>query len=104
MASTDAQRRHLRIVSGVELPTRPLSVTGRHLWRVLSHRLTLVVATEVLALAVLLGTIVTVFWPMLAGIGVYAESDTFTFFFPVFAHLHASLRAGELPLWTPNVF
>ena len=61
-------------------------------------------AGELLALAVLLGAIVAVFWPMLLGIGVYAESDTFTYFYPVFAQLHASLRAGELPLWTPNVF
>src|SRR5688572_1027666 len=104
MASTEAQRRRLRIVSGLELPTRPLNVALRDSWRVLSHRATLFIARHVLAVAVLLGAIVTVFWPMLVGIGVYAESDTFTFFYPVFAQLHASLRAGELPLWTPYVF
>ena len=104
MASTEAQRGRLRIVSGMELPVSPLGLTGRDLWRVISHRVTLTVVTEMLAIAVLAVAVMTVFWPMLAGIGVYAESDTFTFFYPVFAQLHASLRAGELPLWTPNVF
>ena len=104
MASTDARRGHLRIVSGLELPLRPLSQAGRGLGRVVSHRVTVALIRELLALAVLIGAIVAVFWPMLAGIGVYAESDTFTFFYPVFAQLHASLRDGELPLWTPNVF
>ena len=88
----------------MELSGRPLSQAGRDAWRLLSHRVTVFVACELLALAVLIGAIVVVFWPMLAGVGVYAESDTFTFFYPVFAQLHASLRAGELPLWTPNVF
>jgi len=104
MASTEAQRRRLRIVSGLELPGRPLSQARRDAWRLISHRRTLFVACEALALAVLAGAIVAVFWPMLLGIGVYAESDTFTFFYPVFAQLHASLRTGELPLWTPNLF
>lgn len=104
MASTEARRGHLRFVSGLELPIRPLSQVWRRLRRVCSDRLTLVVVRELLALAVLVGAVVAVFWPMLVGIGVYAESDTFTFFYPVFAELHASLRAGELPLWTPNVF
>lgn len=104
MASTEAQRGRLRIVSGLGLPSGPLNLTWRDVRRVMSHRVTAVVVREALAVAVLLGAVVTVFWPMLVGIGVYAESDTFTFFYPVFAQLHASLRAGELPLWTPNVF
>lgn len=104
MASTDARRGHLRIVSGLELPIRPLNQARRSLGRALSHRVTVVVLREGLALAILIGAVVAVFWPMLVGIGVYAESDTFTFFYPVFAQLHASLQAGELPLWTPNVF
>ena len=28
----------------------------------------------------------------MVGIGVYAESDTFTFFYPVYATLHAAIR------------
>jgi hypothetical protein len=104
MASTEAQRGRLRIVSGVELPSRPRLPSVRSVWRLFSHRLTLITIRQILAISVLLGAIGAVFWPMLAGIGVYAESDTFTFFYPVFALLHASLRAGELPLWTPYVF
>ena len=59
---------------------------------------------EGLSIGVLLTTVAAVFWPMLTGIGLYAESDTFTFFYPVYSVLHAAVRAGELPLWTPHVF
>src|SRR5687767_5452625 len=104
MASTDAQRRRLRLVSGLELPTRQPILAGRQIWHLISRPVTFAVARESVAVGVLLGAIVAVFWPMLTGVGVYAESDTFTFFYPVFAQLHASLRAGELPLWTPYVF
>src|SRR5690242_9447024 len=104
MASTEAQRGRLRIVSGLELQERRPLVAWHALRGLVVHPLTLVVAREALAIGVLLGAVGVVFWPLLAGIGVYAESDTFTFFYPVFATLHASVRAGELPLWTPYVF
>jgi hypothetical protein len=74
------------------------------LWRALTHGAVVAVARETLAIGVLLGAVTLVYWPMLVGVGVYAESDTFTFFFPVFEVLHAAVRAGELPLWTPYVF
>jgi hypothetical protein len=93
MASTEAQRERLRIVSSLELPTRPLILAWRYFWRALTHRFTLIFTREVVAATALLGTVVAVFWPMLIGVGVYAESDTFTYFYPVFALLHASLRA-----------
>src|SRR5215212_8187545 len=104
MASTEAQRGRLRIVPSLGLQTRSPMVAWRGVQGVISHPLTAVVLRELLALAVLLGAVVVVFWPMLTGIGVYAESDTFTYFYPVFALLHASLRAGELPFWTPYLF
>src|SRR6478672_5904103 len=103
MASTEAQRGHLRIVSSLELQARSPLASGRRLRAVIAHPLTIAVARETLAVSVLLGTVGAVFWPLLAGIGVYAESDTFTYFYPVFALLHASVRAGELPFWTPYV-
>jgi hypothetical protein len=104
MASTEARRERLSIVSILELPTRPPVLAWRYVCRALTHRFTLVFTREVVAAAALLGTVVAIFWPMLTGVGVYAESDTFTYFYPVFALLHASLRARELPLWTPHVF
>lgn len=59
---------------------------------------------DAVAIAVLLGCTVTVYWPTVVGLAIYARADSFTFFYPVFAALHDSLRAGELPLWTPYVF
>ncbi len=40
----------------------------------------------------------------MAGWGLFTRSDTFAFFYPVFAALHQSLRQGTLPLWTPYIF
>lgn len=104
MASTEAQRGRLRIVSGLDVQAGPPGALWQRLGQATMHPLTLVAAREALAIAVLLAAIVAVFWPLLAGLGIYAESDTFTYFYPVFALLHASVRAGELPLWTPYVF
>ncbi|MFN8635723.1 MAG: YfhO family protein [Chloroflexota bacterium] len=104
MASTEAQRGRLRIVSGLELPARPSAEILRRGWRLLTHPLTLTVVGDASAVAVLLGSVVAVFWPLLTGIGVYAESDTFTYFFPVYSVLHDAVSRGELPLWTPDVF
>src|SRR6266545_1683125 len=101
MASTEAQRGRLRIVSSLEFQSRPSVAAWQRLRRAATHPLTVALAREALAIAVMLGAVVAVFWPLLAGIGVYAESDTFTYFYPVFALLHTSVRAGELPLWTP---
>ncbi|MGE3269831.1 MAG: YfhO family protein [Chloroflexota bacterium] len=100
MASTEAQRSRLRIVSRSEVGAQASAA----LIRPLNHPLVRVVVAEAVAVAVLLSAVTAVFWPMVLGTGVYAESDTFTFFFPVFAVLHAAVRSGELPLWTPDVF
>ena len=59
---------------------------------------------DLAALLALLGCTVVVYWPTLLGIGLYARSDTYTFFFPVFATLHRSLREGALPLWESGIF
>jgi hypothetical protein len=59
---------------------------------------------DLAALLVLIGGALLVHWPTVVGVGVYARDDTITFFYPVFATLHQSLRAGELPLWTPYIF
>src|SRR3954469_7037239 len=104
MASTEAQRGRLRIVSGLDAQAGLPVALWHRLRKATLHPLTLTVAREALAIAVMLGTVVAVFWPLLAGLGIYAESDTFTYFYPVFALLHTSVRAGELPLWTPHVF
>ena len=104
MASTEAQRGHLRLVASLDLQARPGLAGWEKLRKIARSRLLVLVARETLAIAVMLGTVAAVFWPLLAGIGVYAESDTFTYFYPVFATLHAALRAGELPFWTPYVF
>src|SRR3712207_3064149 len=40
---------------------------------------------DLAALLALLGCTVVVYWPTLLGIGLYARSDTYTFFYPVFA-------------------
>jgi hypothetical protein len=104
MASTEAQRGGLRIVSSLEFQARPRLGVWSRLLGATAHPLALAALREMLAIAVLLGTVAAVFWPLIVGVGVYAESDTFTYFYPVFALLHASLRAGELPLWTPHVF
>src|SRR3954467_3675538 len=104
MASTEAQRGGLRIVSGLEFQARPRLGVWSRLLGATAHPLALAALREMLAIAVLLGTVATVFWPLIVGVGVSAESDTFTYFSPVFALLHASRRAGELPLWTPYVF
>src|SRR6478752_3649391 len=104
MASTEAQRGGLRIVSSLEFQARPRGGAWSRLLGVTAHPLALAALREMLAIAVLLGIIAAVFWPLIIGVGVYAESDTFTYFYPVFALLHASVRAGELPLWTPYVF
>ena len=82
MASTEAQRGRLRVVS--RLDDADEDVQHSAIWRrvspFLTHPLTAVVAAECLAVCALLGTISVVFWPLLTGVGVYAESDTFTFF------------------------
>ncbi|MCC6176864.1 MAG: YfhO family protein [Chloroflexi bacterium] len=59
---------------------------------------------DVAGLGTVLATVALVYWPSLTGTGIYARSDTFTFFFPAFATLHQSLRLHEFPLWTPYVF
>jgi len=105
MASSEAQRGRLHVVSRLEdAETREPSRLWQRLSPFLTHPLTAIVAVEGAAVAALLATICLVFWPMLTGVGVYAESDTFTFFYPVFAVLHAAVRAGEVPFWSPNVF
>ncbi|XWX03441.1 YfhO family protein [Aggregatilineales bacterium SYSU G02658] len=35
---------------------------------------------------------------------ILARGDTFNFFYPYWDARHAALRAGELPLWTPELF
>jgi hypothetical protein len=104
MASTEARRGRLRVVSSLEFPSRPAVPDLSRLWRIVAHRTVIAAARELLAVGVLLGVVGLVYWPLLAGVGVYAESDTFAFFFPVFNVLHVAVRAGELPLWTPYVF
>jgi len=68
------------------------------------HPVVVTVVADLVALSLLLAALLAVYWPLAHGIGIYAESDTFTFFYPVFATLHAAVRAGELPLWTPYIF
>lgn len=57
-------------------------------------------------------------WPLLALIGlallvfqglaftdmILARGDTYTFFYPYWDARDAALRAGQLPLWTPDIF
>ena len=100
MASSEAQRGLLRIVAGNELVVPPTVAFVRPFAGPMVRH----VGAEGLSIGVLLTTVAAVFWPMLMGIGLYAESDTFTFFYPVYSVLHAAVRAGELPLWTPHVF
>src|SRR3954453_2190505 len=104
MATTEAQRGLLRIVTLLDLQTRPSFAGWQAARKAIAHPILKVLIREGLAISAMLGAVAAVFWPMLTGIGVYAESDTFTYFYPVFALLHASLRAGELPFWTPYVF
>lgn len=59
---------------------------------------------DALAIALLLACTVVVYWPTIVGAGVYARSDSLTFFYPVFAALHQAIREGDLPLWTPYIF
>jgi hypothetical protein len=70
----------------------------------MTHPRTAAVAANLLALAIMALAVGLVYWPLVLGVGVYAESDTFTFFYPVFATLHDAIRAGELPLWTPYIY
>ncbi|MCC7369620.1 MAG: YfhO family protein [Chloroflexi bacterium] len=100
MATTEAHRGRLRVVVSNDLVGRGSSALAQPFASVAPRA----VASELLALATLLAALVAVYWPLLAGVGIYAESDTFTFFYPVYAVLHEALRAGELPLWTPYVF
>ncbi|CAA9294749.1 MAG: Serine phosphatase RsbU, regulator of sigma subunit [uncultured Chloroflexi bacterium] len=56
------------------------------------------------SLAVLAVVTLVFFWPAVAhGIVAY-ENDTRIFYYPLFVRLAAALRAGELPLWSPDVF
>jgi hypothetical protein len=100
MASSEAQRGHLRPISGFKLEARPPAAMRR----LFSHPVALAVLGELAAVAALLAAVGAVLWPLLDGRAIYAESDTFTFFYPVFAVLRASIRAGELPLWSPDIF
>jgi len=59
---------------------------------------------ELASLLTLAGALFIVFSPALLARTVYVEPDTFSFFFPAFAALHASLHRGELLTWTPNLF
>jgi hypothetical protein len=59
---------------------------------------------DLVAILWLLGCAAVVNWQSLVGQGIYGRSDTLTFFFPVFATLHESLRVGELPLWSPRIY
>lgn len=107
MASTEAQRGRLRVVSRREELAEPWhrGVLRRlRLSPLPIHPGLLAALTEVAAVAAVLAAVAVVFWPLLLGVGVYAQSDTFTFFFPVFAALYDAIRAGELPFWTPHVF
>ena len=61
-------------------------------------------SADLISVTFLMLAAAVVHWPTLAGVGLYGRSDTFTFFYPVFATLHQSLRDGELPLWTPHIF
>ena len=78
---------------GAALPVRRVGVVARReAW------------SDLAAVGILLATLVAVHWPTIVGLGLYARSDTFTFFYPVFATLHRSLREGDLPLWSPLIF
>jgi hypothetical protein len=61
-------------------------------------------APDLAAVGLLLAALVVFQWPSVAGWGLYARSDTFAFFYPVFFLLHQSLQRGSLPLWTPELF
>lgn len=100
MASTGLLRGRLRTLWAADATARPAGL-ARRLAASLRRR---PLAADVAALLVLAGVVGLVTWPLALGIGIYAESDTFTFFFPVFTFLHASVKAGELPLWTPDIF
>src|SRR5438552_2363212 len=100
VASAEARTGRLRV-----LPRPDVQFGQRRLfWRMLAHRRTGLLAANLLALGILAVAIGLVYWPLVLGVGVYAESDTFTFFYPVYATLHAAIRAGELPLWTPYIY
>ena len=100
MASAEAQPGRVRALHWPEFRIK----RARGLLRVGSHPVVVTAAADLVALSLLLAALVAVYWPLALGIGIYAESDTFTFFYPVFAILHAAVRAGELPLWTPYIF
>lgn len=100
MATTEAPAEPLHAPLRFEVGLRGWALLKRGV----THRWLVWLVLELSALATLGAAIFVVFWPHVLGVGVYAESDTFTFFYPVYATLHASLNAGELPLWTPYLF
>ncbi len=59
---------------------------------------------DLAASLVLVACTLAVYWPTLLGLGLYARSDTYTFFYPMFAVLHGSFREGGLPLWDNRIF
>jgi Bacterial membrane protein YfhO len=54
--------------------------------------------------AVLLGTMLAVFWQDLFGGQVYFGSDTLSFYYPLTAWYAERLQSGHLPLWIPYIF
>ncbi|MFN8522081.1 MAG: hypothetical protein U0821_03150 [Chloroflexota bacterium] len=67
-------------------------------------RVALLCRGDFVSLGLVLTWIAWVEWPLLVGEAVYARSDTFAFFFPVFAELYRAVTAGRLPMWSPGIF
>ena len=57
-----------------------------------------------LAIALLAGGILLVYWRLLLTNRVMATGDAFTYFTPYRDYANFALRAGHLPLWNPYLF
>ncbi len=57
-----------------------------------------------LAVGALAAMLLAMFHQLVFTDRILARGDTFNFFYPYWDARHAALRAGELPLWTPELF
>lgn len=86
------------------LLTRPgVDGASQRARRVDLARVALLCRGDFVSLGLVLTWIAWVEWPLLVGEAVYARSDTFAFFFPVFAELYRAVTAGRLPMWSGDL-
>jgi hypothetical protein len=62
------------------------------------------VAADLAAVGVLGAAVAAYFWPAIVHGLVAYENDTRIFYFPLYVHLSQALKAGQLPLWSPQIF